>query len=76
MGKLLLPSELTLFKLVTPAITLSCTEELHNYNAQCNYDTKLEAWAEKDKKAQGNLLAHISTSQRMHLAEANAAYAM
>jgi hypothetical protein len=67
MGELLPPSEPTLFEPVAPATTLSCTEELHNYAAQCNYDTKLEAWAEKDEKAQGNLLAHISTSQRVHL---------
>jgi hypothetical protein len=76
MGESLPPSEPTLFEPVAPTTTLSCTEELHNYAAQCNHDTKLDAWAEKDKKAQGNLLAHISTSQRVHLAEANTAYAM
>jgi hypothetical protein len=74
MGESLPLSEPTLFKPVAPAITLSCTEELHNYAAQRNYNTKLEAWAEKDKKAQGNLLAYIS--QHMHLAEADTAYAM
>jgi hypothetical protein len=76
MGESLPPSEPTLFEPVAPTTTLSCTEELHNYAAQCNHDTKLDAWAEKDKKAQGNLLAHINTSQRVHLAEANTAYAM
>jgi hypothetical protein len=76
MGESLPPSEPTLFEPVVPATTLSCTEESHNYAAQHNYDTKLEAWAEKDEKAQGNLLAHISTSQRVHLADADTAYAM
>jgi hypothetical protein len=77
MGESLPPSEPTLFEPVAPATTLSRTEESHNYAAQRDYDTKLEAWAEKDEKAQGDLLAHISTSQRVHLAEANtAAYAM
>jgi hypothetical protein len=76
MGESLPPSKPTIFKPVAPATALSRTEELHNYAAQHNYNTKLKAWAEKDKKAQGNLLAHISTSQRMHLAEANTAYAM
>jgi hypothetical protein len=76
MGESGLPSKPTIFEPVAPATTLSRTKELHNYAAQCNYDTKLKAWAEKDKKAQGNLLAHISTSQRVHLAEANTAYAM
>jgi hypothetical protein len=76
MGESLPPSEPTIFKPVAPAIRLSRTKELHNYAAQRDYDTKLEAWAEKDKKAQGNLLVHISTSQRVHLAEANTAYAM
>jgi hypothetical protein len=76
MGESLPPSEPTLFEPVAPATTLSRTEESHNYAAQHNYNTKLEAWAEKDEKAQGNLLAHISTSQRVHLAEADTAYAM
>jgi hypothetical protein len=76
MGESLPPSEPTLFEPVTPTTTLSRTEELHNYAAQCDYNTKLEAWAEKDKKAQGGLLVHISTSQHVHLAEANTAYAM
>jgi hypothetical protein len=76
MGESLPPSEPTLFEPVAPATTLSRTEESHNYAAQRNYDTKLEAWAEKDEKAQGDLLAHISTSQRVHLAEADTAYAM
>jgi hypothetical protein len=76
MGESLPPSEPTLFEPVAPATTLSRTEESHNYAAQRDYDTKLEAWAEKDEKAQGNLLAHISTSQRVHLAEADTAYAM
>jgi hypothetical protein len=76
MGESLPPSVPTLFEPVAPATTLSRTEELHNYSAQRNYNTKLEAWAEKDKKAQGNLLAHISTSQHVHLAEAKTAYAM
>jgi hypothetical protein len=76
MGESLPPSEPTLFEPVAPATTLSRTEESHNYAAQRNYNTKLEAWAEKDEKAQGDFLAHISTSQRVHLAEANTAYAM
>jgi hypothetical protein len=70
------PSEPTLFAPVSPATTLSRTEESHNYAAQRDYNTKLEAWAEKDEKAQGDLLAHISTSQPVHLAEADTAYAM
>jgi hypothetical protein len=51
MGESLLPSKPTLFEPVAPATTLSCTEESHNYAAQRDYDTKLEAWAKKDKKA-------------------------
>jgi hypothetical protein len=76
MGESLPPSEPTIFEPVAPATTLSRTEESHNYAAQHDYNTKLEAWAEKNKKAQGDLLAHISTSQHVHLAEANTAYAM
>jgi hypothetical protein len=59
MGESLPPSEPTLFEPVAPATTLSRIEESHNYAAQRDYDTKLEAWAEKDEKAQGDLLAHI-----------------
>jgi hypothetical protein len=62
MGESLPPSEPTLFEAVAPATMLSCTEESHNYATQHSYNTMLKAWAEKDKKTQGNLLAHISTS--------------
>jgi hypothetical protein len=62
MGELLPLSKPTLFKPVAPTTTLSRTEELNNYAAQGDYNTKLEAKAEKDEKAQGDLLAHISTS--------------
>jgi hypothetical protein len=58
------------------ATTLTNAESIANTQAEQDYKQRLELWLDKDKKARGNILAHVSTRQCMHIKGETSAYAM
>jgi hypothetical protein len=75
-GNLLPPTAPTLLAPQGTATVLSNTESIANAQAEQEYKHRLKSWFDKDKKACGNILAHISTTQRMHIKGETSAYAM
>jgi hypothetical protein len=60
----------------TPVVPLTAQEVLANSTLENNFNRKNNSWFDKDKKARGNLLAHISVTQRVHIEGEDTAYAM
>jgi hypothetical protein len=58
------------------ATTLTNAESIANAQAEQDYKRRLKLWLDKDKKACGNILVHISTMQRMHIKGETSAYTM
>jgi hypothetical protein len=75
-GNLLPPNAPTLIAPQGTATTLTNAESIANAQAEQDYKQCLKLWLDKDKKACSNILAHISTTQRMHIKGETSAYAM
>jgi hypothetical protein len=55
---------------------LTNAESIANTQAEQDYKQHLKLWLNKDKKACGNILAHVSTTQRVHIEGETSAYTM
>jgi hypothetical protein len=55
---------------------LTVQEVLANSTLENDFDRKNDSWFDKDKKARGDLLAHVSVTQRVHIEGESTAYAM
>jgi hypothetical protein len=75
-GNLLPPTAPSLLLPQGTATTLTNAESIANAQAEQDYKQRLKLWLEKDKKACSNILAHISTMQRVHIEGETSAYAM
>jgi hypothetical protein len=75
-GNLLPPTAPLLLLPQGTATTLTNTESIANAQAEQDYKQHLELWLDKDKKACSNILAHISTTQCVHIEGETSAYAM
>lgn len=75
-GKLGPSANPTLLEPAPPATLLTNTEIMHNTALKLDFDKRLEAWKDKDEKAQGKILAAIACTQRVHLEGATTAYLM
>jgi hypothetical protein len=75
-GNLLPPTTPTLLAPQGTATVLSNAKSIANAQAEQEYKRRLKSWFDKDKKARGNILAHISTTQRVHIKGETSAYAM
>jgi hypothetical protein len=73
---LLPPTAPTLLTPQGTATVLSNTESITNAQAEQEYKRRLKSWFDKDKKARGTILAHVSTTQRVHIEGETSAYAM
>jgi transposase InsO family protein len=60
----------------TPVVPLTAQEVLANSMLENNFDRKNNSWFDKDKKARGDLQAHVLVTQRVHIEEESTAYAM
>jgi hypothetical protein len=60
----------------TPVGPLTAQEVLANSTLENDFDRKNDSWFNKDEKARGDLLAHISVTQRVHIEGEDTAYAM
>jgi hypothetical protein len=59
-----------------PVVPLTAQEVLANSTLENDFDRKNDSWFDKDEKARGDLLAHISVTQRVHIEGESTAYAM
>jgi hypothetical protein len=76
-GNVLLPPIPVYFVAIsTPPAPLTAQEVLANPMLENNFDRKNDSWFDKDKKARGNLLAHVLVTQCMHIEGESTAYAM
>jgi hypothetical protein len=73
-GKLSLPKEPELLEVVAPATVLTNLEKATNTALTMDYEHKLDTWNNKDKKAQGKILAAISATQHVHLKGTDSTY--
>jgi hypothetical protein len=60
----------------TPPAPLTGQEVLANFMLENNFDRKNNSWFDKDKKACGDLLAHVLVMQRVHIKGESTTYAM
>jgi hypothetical protein len=60
----------------TPPAPLTAQEVLVNSTLENNFDRKNNSWFDKDEKARGDLQAHVSVTQRVHIEGESTAYAM
>jgi hypothetical protein len=75
-GDLLPPTAPTLLAPQGTATVLSNAESIANAQAEQEYKRRLESWFDKDEKARSNILAHVSTTQHMHIKGETSAYAI
>jgi hypothetical protein len=60
----------------TPVVPLTAQEVLANFMLENDFDRKNDSWFDKDKKARGDLLAHVLVTQRVHIEGESTAYTM
>jgi hypothetical protein len=60
----------------TPPAPLTAQEVLANSMLENNFDRKNDSWFDKDKKAHGDLQAHVSVTQCVHIEGESTTYAM
>jgi hypothetical protein len=60
----------------TPPAPLTAQEVLANSTLENDFDRKNNSWFNKEKKARGNLQAHVSVTQRVHIKGESTTYAM
>jgi hypothetical protein len=75
-GNLLPPTAPMLLAPQGTATVLSNAKSIANAQAEQEYKHRLESWFDKDKKARSNILAHVSTTQRVHIKGETSAYTM
>jgi hypothetical protein len=75
-SNLLPPNAPTLLAPQGTATMLTNTESIANAQAEQDYKQRLKLWLNKDEKACGNILVHISTMQCVHIEGETSAYAM
>jgi hypothetical protein len=75
-GDLLPPTAPSLLSPQGTATTLTNAESIANAQAEQDYEQRLKLWLDKDEKARGDILAHVSTTQRVHIEGETSAYAM
>jgi transposase InsO family protein len=59
-----------------PVVPLTAQEVLANSTLENDFDRKNDSWFNKDEKARGNLQAHVSVTQRVHIEGESTTYAM
>jgi hypothetical protein len=75
-GDLLPPTAPTLLAPQGTATVLSNAKSIANAQAEQEYKRRLKSWFDKDEKACGNILTHVSTTQCVHIKGETSAYAM